>query len=207
MKVTKFDHSCFLVEKDGRGVLFDPVEFEHRLPEIKNIDAIVITHLHGDHFQPEVLGKIREDNPGAKVFATEDCASDIDGSIVATGGDKVGIGEFTLEFYGQDHAEILPGQVPCQNIGTVVDGVFANSGDSFDMPPVKVEVLAAPIAAPWMKLGETVEYIKANQPKIVLPAHDALNSEFGNSVCDNWIGKICEENGATYKAVHFGEIV
>ncbi|MDR2063369.1 MAG: MBL fold metallo-hydrolase [Candidatus Nomurabacteria bacterium] len=59
MKITKYNHSCFYLEKDGRGLLFDPVEYTDELPAFDNIDAVVVTHLHGDHFQPEVLASVR----------------------------------------------------------------------------------------------------------------------------------------------------
>ncbi|MDR0979660.1 MAG: MBL fold metallo-hydrolase [Candidatus Nomurabacteria bacterium] len=207
MKITKFDHSCFLLEKDGRGLLFDPVEFTHKLPSITNLDAIIITHIHGDHFQPEVLNKLRQDNPQAKIFTTEDNEALKDVATIALGGDKTAVGVFGLEFYGENHAEIIPGEFLCKNIGTLVDGVFANSGDSFDLPPKMPAIIAAPVAAPWLRLSETMGFLKESGVKIVIPAHDALNSDFGNTVCDNWISKVCTENGAKYKKIHFGEVM
>lgn len=47
MKLTKFDHSCIVVEKDGLKIVCDPVEFTHPLPELNNVVAIIITHRHG----------------------------------------------------------------------------------------------------------------------------------------------------------------
>ena len=207
MKITKFNHSSFLLEKDGRGLLFDPVEYTDKLPEITNLDIIFITHTHGDHFQPEVLGRIREANLEAKIFVTEDNENMKNVTTIARGEDKVSVGVFDLEFYGGDHAEILVGQVPCRNIGVVVDGVFANSGDSFDIPPVMPKILVAPIAAPWLKLAETKAFIEAVKPKVVIPTHDGLNSKLGNMVCDNWVSKACEGIIAKYKEIHFGEVI
>ena len=206
MKIMKFEHSGYLVEKEGRGVLIDPVELEKKLPEFDNIDAVIITHLHGDHFQPEVVNRICEVNPKAKVFATEDNAGNIDEAEVARDGRKVNVGAFELGFFGKDHAEIVEGEVPCQNIGVVVAGVFATPGDSFDKPPVVPKILAVPIAAPWMKIREAMDYIGRARPNIVVPAHDGLNSEMGNTVCDNWIRRAAEEIGAEYRGVHYGEI-
>jgi L-ascorbate metabolism protein UlaG (beta-lactamase superfamily) len=206
MKITKFNQSGFYLEKDGRGLLIDPVEYVDGLPEFGNIDVIVISHLHSDHFQPEVLAKIRERNPSVVTFTTEDNAGNIENCVVAKNGDVRTVGAFDLRFYGENHAEIVEGEVPCQNIGVVVDGYFANSADSFDIPPVRPEVLAVPLSAPWLKLSESMKFIEAVKPKVVIPAHDGLNSELGNLICDNWVAKVCAGIGAEYKKVHFGEV-
>jgi L-ascorbate metabolism protein UlaG (beta-lactamase superfamily) len=206
MKIIKFDHSCFLLEKDGRGLLFDPVEYTHKLPIFDNLDAIIITHLHGDHFAPDVLAKIRHNNPNARVFTTADNIENIPSCSIAKNGDKVAVGVFGLEFYGENHAEIVTGEVPCQNIGTLVNGIFANSGDTFDIPPTTPEILLAPITAPWLKIEQTMDFITTIRPKIVVPTHDALNSDLGNTICDNWVSKACAAVTAEYKNIHYGEI-
>jgi L-ascorbate metabolism protein UlaG (beta-lactamase superfamily) len=206
MKITKFEHSGFLIEKDGRGVLIDPVELTKKLPEFSDIDALIITHSHGDHFQPEVLERIRSANPDAVVFVTEDNLANIEGAEIVRSGDSRNAGAFSLEFFGKDHAEIVDGEVPCQNIGVMIDSTFATPGDSFDKPPADVEILAVPITAPWLKIRESMDYIRTVKPKIVAPTHDGLNSDFGNTVCDNWIRKGCEEVKVGYCDIHYGEI-
>lgn len=206
MKITKFEHSCYLLEKDGRGLLFDPVEYDHELPEITNLDAIIITHSHGDHFQPDVLAKIRQTNPNAQIFTAADNVANISDSIAMSSGVQTKAGAFELRFYGGAHAEIIAGKFVCDNIGVLVDGIFANPGDSFDLPPATPEILVAPIAAPWLKIAETIAFIEAVKPQIVVPAHDALNSDFGNATYDNWLTKTCTNLGAEYKSIHFGQI-
>lgn len=207
MNITKFDHSGFLLEKNGRGLLFDPVEYSNKLPKLKNIDVIIITHKHSDHFNPKIIEKIRKDNPKVKIFTTGDNAANIPGSTAVKGGDKMKVGGFDLEFYGKDHAEIISWQVPCQNIGTLVDGIFANSGDSFAEPPVQPKILLAPIAAPWLKIGEAMDFISSVKPRIVIPTHDALNSEIGDSICDTWTKRICDDMDIEYKSIHFGKVM
>lgn len=206
MNITKFDHSGFLLEKDGRSILFDPVEYSHKLPEINNLDAIIITHSHGDHSNSEIIEVVRRNNPNVKVLTTRDNVTNISGSFSVKNGDKVQIGTFVIEFYGENHAEIIPGQIPCQNIGTLIDGTFANSGDSFSLPPSKPSILLVPITAPWLKLAESMNFISQIKPVLVLPTHDALNSDPGNTICDNFIRKICNDNNAEYKNIHFGTV-
>ena len=52
MKITKFVHSCILVETPERVGLFDPGVFSERAfnPEtLQKLDDIIITHKHQDH--------------------------------------------------------------------------------------------------------------------------------------------------------------
>jgi len=206
MNITKYDHSCFLIEKDGRSLIFDPVEYEHKIPTITNLDGIIITHSHGDHFQPEVIQRLQNANPNVQIFATTDNTDNVPNSTAAKSGDKIPIGVFNVEFFSEDHAEIISGQFMCKNIGAVVDGTFAHPGDSLDPPPITPEILAVATVAPWLKISDAAEYIIKVHPKIVIPAHDALNSDLGNIVCDKWIAQVCAENNITYIPTHHGKI-
>lgn len=160
MKITKLEHSGLAIEKDGETLICDPVEFTQKLPTFHNVVAIVTTHKHSDHLQPEVLARILQDNPRAKVFATVDAAPSVNGAIVVRDGDTYNVGGFKLDFFGKDHAAIIPGQIPCENIGVVIDDKIVNPGDSFDLPNIKPEVLFVPISAPWCKVSESVDFIK-----------------------------------------------
>jgi hypothetical protein len=121
-------------------------------------------------------------------------------------GDIINVSEFSLQFYWESHSEIIAWQIPCQNIWTIVNWVFANSADSFDIPPIRPEILAVPLSAPWLKIRETLDFIKKVKPKIVVPAHDWLNSELWNMIWDNWIKKVCEKVGSEYRNLHLGEL-
>src|SRR3954453_23776641 len=56
MRITKFGHSCVRLEHDGKVVVIDPGMFTD--PEaIDGADAVLITHEHPDHYQPEHLAR------------------------------------------------------------------------------------------------------------------------------------------------------
>lgn len=207
MKITKFDHSCIFIEQESRGLIFDPVEYDHTLPEIDHLDAIIVTHLHGDHFQPSVIERLRAINPDIKIYTTKDNAESILGAIAVAPGDNISVGPFNLNFFGGDHAEIVPGQIPCQNLGTIVNNMLTNPGDSFAKPPKQTEMLCVPISAPWLKTSESMSYVKNLQPKVVIPIHDSLNSDLGNQIYDTWLQKACTEIDATYKSIHYGKLI
>lgn len=207
MKITKLEHSGVVLEKDGRRLVFDPVEFEETLLNLEEVAAIIITHKHGDHLQKAQIEKILAQNPTAKLFAVGDAGDELPKAELLADDEVLEIGGFSLRMFGHDHAEIVDGEVPCQNIGVVVDEMLVNPGDSFDLPEMdrQIEVLLVPSAAPWCKVSEGMEYIKLAKPKMVIPVHNAVLSELGNSFNNNWLKRACDEVGAELKALAVGE--
>lgn len=211
MKITKLEHSGMIFEKNGKKIVCDPVEFKAELPEMTNVVAVIITHKHGDHLQLEKLEGILANNPEAKVFMTQDNEVEIEPGRLEKLPDGAiwQLGDFELRFFGENHAAIVPGTVPCENLGVVIDERIVNPGDSFDIPEMEnaLEVLLVPSAAPWCKVTEGMEYIKAMKPKVVIPVHNAVLSELGNGFNNNWLKMACDEVGAELKALGVGETI
>lgn len=210
MKVTKLEHSGLVVEENGKKVVFDPVEFTEKLPELTGVVAIVLTHKHGDHLQIEKLTKIVSENPEVQIFTTQDTAPMLNENWnvnVVKHGDVAEIEDFHLEFFGENHASIVPGVIPCQNVGVVVNGVLMNPGDSFDFLPLekKIKVLCVPIAAPWSKVEESMNYVRTVKSEMVVPMHDAVLSELGKTFNNNWVKTAAEEVGAECAILAAGE--
>ncbi|MCL2451752.1 MBL fold metallo-hydrolase [Candidatus Saccharibacteria bacterium] len=193
MKITKYEHSCLSVEVDGRILVIDPGVFSTSFTASDNIDAVVVTHEHPDHFDPEKITQIRSLNPNVVVFTTDKVAQQIPDAKVPNVDEKVAVGSFDLQFFGHDHAPIIPDVVPCDNIGVVVNGVLAYPGDSFAPPPIKPQILALPVSAPWLKVYESMKYIAEIKPGKVFPTHNALLSEIGQDITYAWIHKACDE--------------
>ncbi len=212
MRITKLEHSGLVLDKNGQKLVFDPVEFTETVPELDNVVAIVVTHGHGDHLQPEILSAIVDRNPNVKFLVPLDVEVDLvdSGQVekVSAGVERV-IGDFTLRFFGNDHAEIVPGKVPCRNLGVVVDDLLVNPGDSFDVPEMsgRVKVLCVPSAAPWCKVTEGMAYIEKVKPEIVIPVHNAVLSDLGNKFNNNWLGMACETNGSKLAPLVIGESI
>lgn len=207
IKIIKLEHSGVAIEKDGKIVVFDPVEFTKKLPRLENVAAMIITHKHSDHLQPEVIARITNDNPGVKIFTTNDAVGAISNATAVKAGDHHEIGGFTLDFFGKDHSAIVPGQVPCENIGAVVNGSIVDPGDSFDLPNMRPRLLFVPIAAPWLKIAESMEFIDRAKPEMVVPVHDALLSELGETISNNWIKMACDGVNAKYAELRSGNSV
>lgn len=63
MKISKYLHSCLLFELDGYKLLFDPGKFSFAEGLVKpemfaDVDGIIITHIHPDHLDVEILKQI-----------------------------------------------------------------------------------------------------------------------------------------------------
>lgn len=208
MKITKLEHSGLIFEKNEQKIVCDPVEFTTTLPNLQNVVAVIITHKHGDHYQKEKLAEIIAANPNAIIFTTSDTAPAIPGARVVRAGDTAEVADFSLKFFGQNHASIVPGVIPCENIGVIIDERFVNPGDSFDIPEnTQPTVLFVANAAPWCKISECMDYIKTVKPQIAIPFHNALLSELGESISDNWLNTACKEAGSEFKALKVGESI
>lgn len=205
MKITKLEHSGIIIEKDGKNIVFDPVEYKKQIPKIENVVAVVITHRHSDHLQMDVLKKILANSPNAKIFTTNETTQIIENAVGVSAGMSLEVEGFKLSFFGSDHAAIVPGQIPCTNIGVVVDDFIVNPGDSFDLPVAPAGILFVPISGPWLKIYESMEYVEKARPKIVVPFHDAFLSEFGESTSINWLKRACENVGAECKTIRPNE--
>jgi L-ascorbate metabolism protein UlaG (beta-lactamase superfamily) len=70
MRVTKFGHSCLLVEEGGARVLLDPGTFSEGFEGLEDLTAVCLTHQHADHLDAERLRLVLDRNPGARWSAT-----------------------------------------------------------------------------------------------------------------------------------------
>ena len=60
MELTKYEHACFTLEKDGKCLVIDPGSLTTDLSISENIIAVIVTHDHADHFSEALLAKITD---------------------------------------------------------------------------------------------------------------------------------------------------
>ncbi|MEV1157025.1 hypothetical protein AB0J27_16685 [Micromonospora chokoriensis] len=63
----------------------------------------------------------------------------------------------------------------------------AHPGDSLFVPPTPVATLLVPAAAPWLKLREALDFVRAVRPNRAFPIHDATLNELGQEYFDDWL--------------------
>ncbi|HEY0248743.1 MAG TPA: MBL fold metallo-hydrolase [Gryllotalpicola sp.] len=199
MRITKLEHATFLLEKDGAKLVIDPGGFTRPLPDLSAVAAVVITHEHGDHWDAPHLQAIVDANPGVPIYGphgVKDAATGFDVTAVGAG-DTVTAGPFELSFFGGTHS-IIHSSIPAvDNLGVSVDGgAVYYPGDSFAVPEgVEVDVLAAPSSAPWLKIGEAIDFVLAVKPRRAFPTHEMINSELGQHMAKDRIGWAAQQNG------------
>lgn len=196
------------IELSGSRLLIDPGVVSSSVPDYNNIAAVIVTHAHADHLDPQKLLAIHRQNPSVSIYTVQDVSDELKSSIphsVVTGGQTVEIGQFKLEFSGGQHALIHSSVPVIDNVGVTVNGKLYYPGDSLSKPMVPVDVLAVPITAPWLKIAEAMDFIIELNPKRVFAVHDALLSDFGRSVNDVWLLKAIELIGGEYIKLKPGE--
>ncbi len=196
MKITKYEHACLVLEEQGKKLIIDPGVFSISLPDdTDNVVAMVITHVHPDHFDPEAVNNIAVKNQGLQIYSTEEVAQELSALKVniVTGGQEASLEPFKLQFYGGIHAEIHNSYPRNQNVGIQVNDRFYYPGDSFDKPAGQIKVLALPVYAPWMKLSEAMDFLADIKPVTAIPTHNYFLSDAGETLVENILGGVAEK--------------
>lgn len=202
MKLTKYEHVCFTVEKDGKLLVVDPGAWTTDLGAPENVVAIVVTHEHPDHFDPAALGALIAHNPDATIYAHETITKQLGHTLpnhAVNPGETVVLTPFKLEFFGGEHAIIHQSLPNVANLGVMIDETLYYPGDSFTLPHRKVKVLALPVTAPWLKISEAIDFALAVKADLVFPTHDAIASEVGKQLPDSRLPSFIESYGGTYQ--------
>lgn len=198
MKLTKYEHACVVLEEAGKKVIIDPGAFTLSLKDVSDTVALIITHEHPDHFEPRYIEQITQENPDLLIFVPEGLDLNVEGDAVVHvvhAGNEHHVGPFDLKFFGAKHALIHSSLPRPSNTGVLVNGTVYYPGDSFDKPDnAHPKVLLTPVSAPWLKIGEVIDFVDQVKPQICVPTHNALYSEIGNSLTENWLHGVCDKH-------------
>lgn len=184
MKITKFGHCCLLIEENGLRILTDPGSYSTGQENVKNIDIILITHEHQDHLHIPSLKMCINNNQKVKVCTNKGVGKLLDMEKIKydllEDGQTIKIKGISIEGFGHDHAPLYK-VTPCVNTGYFIANRLFYPGDALHKPPKKVEILALPVAGPWLKLSEAIEYALDIKPKIAFPVHEGILKQPGTT--------------------------
>ncbi|MFY1689875.1 MBL fold metallo-hydrolase [Plantactinospora sp. WMMB782] len=188
MRLTKYGHACVRVEDDGAVLVIDPGNLTEPAA-LDGVDAVLITHEHADHLDVDALADALDRRPSVTVHTHPEVASKLDalGGVVRTveSGDSFEAAGFAVRAYGGWHAEIHPEIPRVVNLGFLLNGSVYHPGDSFDVPEgVRVDTLFVPISGPWLKLADSVDFVRAVGPRRAYALHDGLLGDAGLTVYD-----------------------
>lgn len=212
MKIRHLVHSCLLVEVAGLRLLIDPGTYSGDAVRglgqevLAGIDAVLVTHQHPDHLDRALLQEVLRLATGAQVLAEPETAAqlaeDAAGAaaidpgrlrmlaagqtqeLTAGGGEPV----LRIRAVGGRHAVIHPDLPRVGNSGLVLQAGegprLGVTGDSLEVLEefVGIDVLAFAVLAPWSKMSETIDFLRAVRPRLALPVHEAGASAAGRAI-------------------------
>ncbi|MBG0832267.1 MBL fold metallo-hydrolase [Planomonospora sp. ID67723] len=210
MKLTKFGHACVRLEKDGSVLVIDPGSFSEE-SALDGAQAVLITHEHFDHVEPDRLRRAAEGNPSLEIWTCEGVAAtlaDVPAKIqTVRHGDTFGTAGFAVKAVGEWHAPNHPDLPIVQNIGFLVDEEVFYPGDALTSPGVEVPTLLVPTNAPWLKGMEMVAYLREVRPARAFSTHDGLLNEIGLGLVDRWLEMEADQQKADIRRLQPGESV
>jgi L-ascorbate metabolism protein UlaG (beta-lactamase superfamily) len=176
VRTTHFGHSCLLLDTGTARLLLDPGSFSAGFESVRGLDAVLVTHQHHDHLDADRLRPLLDANPAARLIVDADSAEqlgDVPHEVVAPGA-VVEIAGARVDVLGGQHAMIHPDIPVIANNAYLIDRKHLHPGDSFTPPTEPVDVLFLPAGAPWLKVAEAVDYLRAVAPRTAVPIHEAV---------------------------------
>jgi len=194
MRIAHLGHSAVLVETEAARILLDPGNLSDGWRSLTELDAILVTHQHPDHLDPEHLPALLAANPSAKVW--------VEPTILELGrtgalpalehaqalgpDEQATVGDVLVTAAGGRHAVIHPDIPRIGNVGYLLrsegEPTFFHPGDALDTVPSGVDLLAVPVYGPWAAMKETIDFVRAVGALEGFGIHDELLNDRGRGL-------------------------
>ncbi len=104
-------------------------------------------------------------------------------------GDAVTVAGFDVHVHGELHAVIHPDIPRIRNVGFLVEGQVFHPGDALTVPEEPVATLLLPVHAPWSRVSEVIDYVRAVGADQAFAVHDGLLNDAGLGVVGGMLGE------------------
>lgn len=215
VRLTKYTHACVRIEDSGAVLVIDPGQWSE--PEsVAGADAVLVTHEHLDHLDAEKLAGALARHPSVRVYTNSAVAARLtelgEAVTVVSPGERFTAAGFSVRVYGGLHAVIHPDLPRVPNLAFLIEPsgegeAIYHPGDSFDVPTdpeVEIGTLFVPVAGPWMKMIEAVDFVRRLAPRRAFPLHDGLLSEAGHGVVTGNMQRLCR---CEYQRLTAGSVI
>lgn len=211
MHITKYLHSCLLIEENSKTVIIDPGNFTYEeqvldTSNLTNLDYILITHEHPDHMHLSFIKKLIKHFPEVKIISNPSIESILSTESIPVHTDLSQLpADVGIQFEEVAHEKIFDKPAP-QNLLFEVFSKLAHPGDSLSFE-TNMEILALPLLGPSWMITQAAEKAVALKPKYVIPIHDyhwkdTLRKEFYKRL-ENFF----KQHEIDFKPLETGEII
>jgi len=185
--LSRWSHACIRLERGSDVLVIDPGMFTDHAAALAGCDAILVTHEHVDHLDVEpVAAAVRRGahvwGPAAALAPLADAGAPAESLHAVVEGDHITAGGFDVDVLGEWHAQIHADIPLVHNVGYLVERVLHPGDALLAVDADAVDVLLVPIAAPWLRLAEAVDYVRALAPRQTVVIHDAQLSDVGRGL-------------------------
>jgi L-ascorbate metabolism protein UlaG (beta-lactamase superfamily) len=181
VKITPLYHASTLIQAAGKTIYVDPAK-PVKFAELPKADLILVTHLHGDHFDPDAIAALSQPStevitpanvaaklPSAKAMSNDQTHQWNQWTIEAVPAYNVTRGPAPGQLYhpkGRDNGYVL----------TYGGKRFYFSGDTEGTPEMRalknIDVAFICMNLPYtMPPEEAADAVRAFHPKVVIPYH------------------------------------
>jgi L-ascorbate metabolism protein UlaG (beta-lactamase superfamily) len=203
MRITHLGHAAVLAETDSARILIDPGNVSDAWHSLTDLDAILVTHQHPDHVDPQNLPYLLAANESTLVLVEPSIldlisAGDLpslgkNGAALAPD-DQVAVGDVLITAVGGQHAVIHRDIPRIGNVGYVLrsegEPSLFHPGDALDTVPEGIDILAVPAYGPWAAMKETIDFVRAVGALEGFPVHDELLSDRGRALVLNRLNEM-----------------
>ena len=182
LSMTFIGHASLMFGFQGKTIYIDPVSQYADYATLPKADLILVTHNHGDHFDPRAIAAVSKN--GTIVILTKACGDAIHGSVVMNNGDsrsQLGIGIEAVPAYNLVHKRDNGAPFHPKGEGNGYVLTFGKTrvyiaGDTENTPEMKalkgIDCAFLPMNLPYTMTPEMVaDAAMAFKPKILYPYH------------------------------------
>jgi L-ascorbate metabolism protein UlaG (beta-lactamase superfamily) len=184
------EHATFLIKTENLKILVDPGRIDiNKYKEAHNPDLILITHHHGDHFDLDIINKLKGDN--TKIIASKIVVDKINSGQIMNNNEATKFGKIKIEAIPMYNTTPVRQKYHVKGEGngyilTIAKDRIYIAGDTEDIPEMRslknIDVAFICMNLPYtMTPEQAASAVLEFKPKVVIPYHyrtkDVSNDE------------------------------
>jgi len=179
LRLTALGHSSLIWQWDGLVIHIDPWGAQADYSTLPKADVVLVTHEHGDHFDPQAIALVKK--PGTRLVVNPTVKVLLGEGEALTNGERLDLGTFSVEAVpaynlGADKQKFHPRGRDNGYLLTFGPFRVLVAGDTEDTPELRahrnIDVAFLPMNQPYTMTPEQVAAAaRAFRPRILYPYH------------------------------------